>query len=103
MLVLLIVSMNGCVPGITINSIKVKNDDILNYATSSKTFDIYFKGAFCPPTNGEYRLVYEGKVHFTNENQYSNYDLLGGVQKSRIGPFKNLVENVCYKYQTVHS
>ena len=94
----------NCISGINYKNYGYSPFILINNASvSGNLHDIHFRGSFCPPQNGIYRLIYKGEIHPTYENLYSSYLYFGITSKNRTSNWFYLTNNKCYYYYTVHS
>ena len=70
---------------------------------SGNSRDNQFFGSFCPPSSGNYRLIYEGSVDSRYEARYSSYIFNGKSSKSRTSEYHYLYRKTCYSYAMYHS
>ena len=93
---------SDCVRGVSHKTYN-GNLEVINEAYFSGTIrDNIFYGSFCPPSSGNYRLVYDGSLDSGNE-RYSSYSFNDYSSKNRTSEYSYLYKKTCYKYHVWHA
>ena len=88
-----------CNKGINQINYHYENKTIVNVANLSRDYrDVSFWGAFCPPNDGVFRLIFDGSLDLENEQNYSFYRFNNLQLKNRTTPFYALLSDTCYPY-----
>ena len=97
-------SFKECSKGIFSRNYDHTNQTILTEAKVQKGYrDLHFIGSFCPPHDGEYRLLFEGTLDVDNEDEYSSYEFNNVTSKNRTTPYYLLFSHTCYPYRFTQS